>query len=178
MRVASYKAWDFNIEPLQPGHNCHSYCRSVCLCDGAPCESEKLPFEEENNPATPQNQLEMTRSVCGKDKSDLYEALLQLRETQFGNGGVLFDEDASHGFWCELCEDIVENCSIIFTVQDLMTSFPLFSTVHAVKILEVLQAIFNDIDQVFHITTIPCYPQQVNDFFGYFDFSSDSDSDI
>lgn len=75
-----------------------SYCRSVCLCDGAPCEAEKLPFEEENNPATPQNQLEMTRSVCGKDKSDLYEALLQLRETQFGNGGVLFDEDASHGF--------------------------------------------------------------------------------
>lgn len=98
LRVASYKARDFNIEPLQPGHNCHSYCRSVCLCDGAPCEAEKLPFEEENNPATPQNQLEMTRSVCGKDKSDLYEALLQLRETQFGNGGVLFDEDASHGF--------------------------------------------------------------------------------
>ena len=120
----------------------------------------------------------MTRPVSDKDKSDLYEALLQLRETQVGSGGVLFDEDASHGFSCELCKDIVENCSVIFTVEDLMTSFPVFSTLHAVKILEVFQEIFNDIEQVFDTTSIPCYPEEINNFFGYFDFSSDSDSDI
>lgn len=176
LRVASYKAFDSNIEPLQPGHNCCSYCCSVCLCAGAACVAEKLPFEEENTPATPQNQPEMTRSVCDKDKSDLYEALLQLRETLVGSGGVLFDEDASHGFSCELCKEIVENCSKIFTVEDLMTSFPVFSTLHAVKILEVFQEIFNDIEQVFDTTNIPCYLEQVNNFFGYFDSSSDSDS--
>ena len=108
---------------------------------------------------------------------DLYEALLQLRETLVGSGGVLFDEDASHGFSRELCKEIVENCSKIFTVEDLMTSFPVFSTLHAVKILEVFQEIFNDIEQVFDTTNIPCYPEQVNNFFGYFDSSSDSDSD-
>ncbi|XP_068735380.1 uncharacterized protein [Montipora capricornis] len=78
---------------------------------------------------------------------------------------------------CELCKEIVENCSKIFTVEDLMTSFSVFSTLHAVKILEVFQEIFNDSEHVLDTTNIPCYPEQVNNFFGYFDFSSDSDSD-
>lgn len=120
----------------------------------------------------------MTWAVCGDDKSELYAVLLELRESQCASGGVPFDKDASHGFSGKLCQDIVENCSEISTVEDLMNSFPVFSMSHAVKILEVFQEIFNDIEEVFHITSSPSYLEQVNDLYGYFDFSSDSDSDL
>lgn len=146
LRVASYKIFDADIQPLQPGHDCCSYCSSVCLCAGAECSREKLPFEEENAPTEPENHSVMTRSVCEKDKSDLYDALLELRECQCANFGVLFEKDALHGFSVELCQDIVERCPQIFTIEDLMTSFPVFSMSHAVKILEVFQEIFQDID--------------------------------
>ena len=97
--------------------------------------------------------LNGTKSVTDEDKCELYEALLELRESQRATSGMLFDKDVSHGFSFELGQDIVERCSEIFSIGDVMSSSPVFSVSHAIKILEVFQEIFGDIAEVFYPTS-------------------------
>lgn len=179
LRVASYKSFDPDIQPLEPKHDCCSVCRALCNCQGLEsCESAKLPFEEEKQ-TTAQIEQRRVRSVTDDTKSTLYDALLELRESQCTGGGVLFDKTESHGFSLELCQDIVNRCTEIFTIEDLMTSFPVFTLSHGLKILEVFQEIFSDIEDIPCISTRNSeHCEQVNDYYGYFDFSSDSDSEL
>ena len=51
----------------------------------------------------------------------------------------------SHGFSDELIQDLVERCSEIFSIEDIISPFPVFALVHAMRILEVFQEIFDDI---------------------------------
>ncbi|XP_031554742.1 mediator of RNA polymerase II transcription subunit 34-like [Actinia tenebrosa] len=37
LRVASYKAFDESIKPLEQGHDCCTNCRESCLCQGDTC---------------------------------------------------------------------------------------------------------------------------------------------
>ena len=177
LRVASYKAFDPEIEPLQPGHDCCSNCRALCKCNGVECTAERLPFEEEMGPTLSGGQT-MARTVTDEDMCELNEALLELRESQTATSGMLFDKDVSHGFYVELCHDIVERCSEIFSIGDLISSFPVYSVSHAIKILEVFQEIFGDIAEVFYPTSSPSRRDQVNEYYGYFDFSSESDNEL
>lgn len=39
------------------------------------------------------------------------------------------------------------NCQKLFTLKDITTTVPVFSKKHALKILEILNEIFNDIDE-------------------------------
>lgn len=39
----------------------------------------------------------------------------------------------------------VKKCETIFTLQDLLTRFPVFSTSNALRVLEVIQEVFMDI---------------------------------
>ena len=177
LRVASYKAFDPAIEPLVPGHDYCSNCRALCKCNGVECTAERLPFEEEMGQTLSGVQT-MARTVTDEDKCELNEALLELRESQRAASGMLFDKDVSHGFSVELCQDIVERCSEIFSIGDLMSSFPVFSVSHAIKILEVFQEIFGDIAEVFYPTSSPSRHDEVNEYYGYFDFSSESDNEL
>ena len=59
-----------------------------------------------------------------------------------------------------------------------MSSFPVFTVSHASKILKVFQEILNDIEDVRHNTIVSSCSHQVNDYYGDFDFSSDSDSEL
>jgi hypothetical protein len=49
----------------------------------------------------------------------------------------------SHGFSVELIQDVVERCNEIFSVEDIISSFPVFALVHAIRILEVFQELFD-----------------------------------
>jgi len=91
---------------------------------------------------------------------------------------MLFDKDVSPGFSVELCQDIVERCSEIFSIGDLTSSFPVFSVSHVIKILEVFQEIFGDIAEVFYPTSSTSRHDQVNEHYGYFDFSSECDNEL
>lgn len=175
--ATSYKAFDPAIEPLVLGHDCCSNCRALCKCNGVECTAERLPFEEEMGQTLSGGQT-MARTVTDEDKCELYEALLELRESQRAASGMLFDKDVSHGFSVELYQDIVERCSEIFSIGDLMSSFPVFSVSHAIKILEVFQEIFGDIAEVFYPTSSPSRHDEVNEYYGYFDFSSESDNEL
>ena len=62
-----------------------------------------------------------------------------------GVEGLSLDKSSGHGFSMELIEDITSNCETIFTVQDVISNFPVFSISNSLRILEVIQEVFMDI---------------------------------
>lgn len=77
--------------------------------------------------------------------------LLKLGEyalTELSNGSAnnAFDGVLEHCFSSELVEDIVKNCQYLFSIQDITErNLPVYSFIHCLKILEVIQEIFEDI---------------------------------
>lgn len=146
-RVSSYLSFDPDIVPLSPSHECCNYCAMYCTCDTSNgCNGPKKLFEK-----SPSVQLGMMpdhpcRSVSDEQKAVLNDALLEVqRNVSCGSGSGAFG--ATHGFSQELISDVVANCDKLFTIEDIKTSVPVFSKNHAVTILEIINEIFNDIDE-------------------------------
>lgn len=77
-----------------------------------------------------------------KDKDYLKAALYEIKLNMTSSTLV---GDATHGFSTQLIEDVVSNCSVLFTVGDVQHTCPVFSLSHAIMILEIIQDILNDI---------------------------------
>lgn len=182
LRVASYRPFDPDIKPLEPSHDCCSNCKASCKCSGEVCTDEPLPFEESIVEISQVQTVTYTRSVSETDKSVLYSALLDLKASQSADS-LPFDKTVSHGFSVQLIQDIVQRCAEIFSIEDIISSFPVFAVGHAVGIIEVFQEIFGDIpnyDDILPLyTTNPSSTEQLPDYLGYFDiYDSDTDSDL
>ena len=140
-RIASYKTFDPEIASLSPSHDCCNFCAVSCVCGGSNgCTESVKPFERKSAPST----IVPTkcRNVSDEERSILNAALCELQESHscsaFGY---------CHGFSKELVSDCVANCHNLFTLEDITTTVPVFSKKHALKILEILNEIFNDIDE-------------------------------
>ena len=144
-RVAAYKTLDATIEPLEPLHDCCSFCATICKCGGVQCNGAALPFESAmQEESSRENSTVMQREVTPEDRITLKEALCEVRN-DMGVEGLSLDKSSSHGFSMELIEDITSNCETIFTVQDLISNFPVFSISNSLRVLEVIQEAFMDI---------------------------------
>ena len=111
LRVAAYLSLDAIIKPLEPLHDCCSFCTTICMCAGTTCTAEVLPFEHviqsnENNAAvTDVRGREVTEDDRKTLEEALYEVLADMRHRELS-----LDESSSHGFSKELIEDIVKKC--------------------------------------------------------------------
>lgn len=172
LRVASSKALDPGIKTLAPKHDCCSSCRPLCRCQGSACGSDSLPFENgnENDLICEQHSV---WSVSAEDKSTLYSGLLEIRESECSSGRVLFDKAESHGFFVELCQDIVNESPNIIKVEDLMNSHPIFIIVHAVNDIEESPSTSYNLSS--HLLS---NQEKVNKYYSYFDFLPESDSEL
>lgn len=109
------------------------------------CGAAVLPFEAydpdvEDNVAT----FDTQKKVTSRDRNTLREALHEVLH-DMRSEGIAMDESCSHGFSIQLIEAVTKNCETIFTLQDLLTCFPVFSTANALRVLEVIQEVFMDI---------------------------------
>jgi len=145
LRVAAYQSLDPGIKPINPLHDCCTYCTALCKCGGASCETHDLPFESNTNPSDITERSEFhNREVTEKDRQDLRSALEEVVQSlKFQS--LAIDESASHGFSKQLVDDVVKNCDGIFTVEDILSNYPVFSVGNALRILEVIQELFLDI---------------------------------
>ena len=106
-----------------------------------------MPSEQENTASeATTSSPSFTRVITDEDKKDLTEALHELQSRE--SGMALFDETSSHGISSELISDIVDNSSTIFSLEDITEAFPVFSVMHALKILEIFHELFGDILQL------------------------------
>ena len=71
--------------------------------------------------------------------------LLELQSRFSAKSAPFFDATASHGFTDQLVDDIVKNATRIFTFGYLQQNFSIYSTKHAMDVLEVFQELFEDI---------------------------------
>lgn len=81
------------------------------------------------------------------DKNDLRLSLLELKE-RYSSGLVsLFHEETCHGFSDKLINDIVEHANNVFSRKYLTDNLAIYSSIHAIDVLEVFQELFGDITQ-------------------------------
>ena len=144
-RVAMYQPFDPAIVPMTPAHDCCSNCKEGCTFDECadPDNRIKLPFERTEQCFSISSTSVLTRAVSNSDKEVLKAALTELSHGSANNafGGVL-----EHCFSSELVDDIVKNCHYLFSIQDITErNLPVYSIMHCLKILEVIQEIFEDI---------------------------------
>ena len=144
-RVAAYRPFDSMVKPGSIKHDCCNFCSQSCLCckDGCPILYD---FEKKCTGASTSIQSDLIRPVTNHDKEILRTALQELMSQVNGRAAV-FDKVASHGFSSQLICDIVDNSHRIFTLNDIVSHFPIFSVVHAYKILEVINELFMDIPE-------------------------------
>ncbi len=179
-RVASYKSFDASIAPLEIEHDCCSNCAKLCECGGINC-SVTFPFEQKLNC---DNLPMKTRAITESDRSVIESAFLELSATMPVASSV-FGEETSHGFSKDLVDSIVQNSDYIFTIEDINTLLPIFSIHHAVKILEILDEIFEDIPNITstslalheHIKVQPSSTEINEDFMPLDYISGESDED-
>lgn len=125
LRVGAYQSLDKNIKSLSPLHNCCSFCSTVCKCNGDSCSAESLSFEVESK-LPEEAVVHKTRDITTCDRRDLHDALKEVvtsKEMQ----ELSIDNTSSHGFSEQLISDVVSKCTDIFTVEDVLGNFPVFS---------------------------------------------------
>lgn len=106
-RVAAYKTLDNSIQPMEPLHDCCSFCSELCKCGGESCSATSLPFEVseqavENLSETNGN----LRQVTCQDRNVLKETLYEVLNGMSSEAPAL-DESSSHGFSTQLIDDAV-----------------------------------------------------------------------
>lgn len=147
-RQALYDHFSDSVSPLSPSHLCCSSCQLQCACssDGQSCNGVTEAFIEKHNE---QEKLptsgELTRALSPYDQNDLKLVLLELQSRFSAKSASFFDATASHGFTDQLVDDIVTNATRIFTFGYLQQNFSIYSTKHAMDVLEVVQELFEDI---------------------------------
>lgn len=84
--VATYQSLDSKVQPIQPSHDCCSYCAKICKCGGDSYNAPVLPIEEtlteDNDCAESTHQ----REVAPSDRNTLKEALFEVQEELKGQG--------------------------------------------------------------------------------------------
>ena len=144
MRIALYQRFQEDPTSKDPGHLCCTVCREKCKCTGDGCAMGEVyhlsaPQDKEQslNPST--------RKLNAVDKEDLRLALNELRD-KYSSGIVsLFHEETCHGFSQSLINDIVSHAEHIFCGKYLTENLAIYSTIHAIDVLEIIQELFGDI---------------------------------
>ena len=131
------KNFDENIGGIFPSHNCCSNCAKCCDCqENCP---NSLPFEDENKVTSVGSHHDLKRrTVSQEDKMDFKKALIseQTKLTSEAGGFTMFGTDTLHGFSNNLICATMDKLNVLFTPSDLNQYLPIYSTKHALVILE------------------------------------------
>jgi hypothetical protein len=151
LRVGLYGHFHESVSPQQPEHLCCSACREKCTCkDDSTCSADELPYKSSpsqiTQPIAGQESSSQPRILNKIDKEDLRLSLTELKE-QYSCGMMsIFHEETSHGFCNKLINEILEHTENIFTSSYLTDKLAIYSSRHAIDILEIFQELFGDIE--------------------------------
>ena len=147
-RMALVKSFDEDIIPVNPLHNCCSFCYKQCECSGeGKCSIPKPVFD--NLPEHKEVYGIQCRNVNSEDRVCVKDALreLQVSLSFRSNMSVLgATADKPYEFSDGCLKQIVDNVENISTITDVLMYCPSASYRLAVVILEVLMEVFEDID--------------------------------
>ena len=131
-----------------PAHLCCDVHAKSCDCDECfvDATSEMLHrvtcSDDQKRDASSSNSEQVTTQLNSEKKELLRERLIEFRQTLHGSGRTCVGSiSLCTGFSMQLLEEIVDNANDFKSIEDLYARLPLFSTDHAVAILEMLEDI-------------------------------------
>lgn len=144
-RIALYQHFQDAPTSMAPGHFCCTVCRKNCKCDGDVCAVDDIHhLAATHNTCQPLSHT--PRELSEIDKNDLRLSLNELKE-RYSSGVVsLFHEETYHGFSQRLVDDILEHSERIFSGKYLTVNLAMYSSIHAIDVLEIFQELFEDIE--------------------------------
>lgn len=129
---------------IVPAHNCCDVCAKKCSCGNEQCprvHDALTAYTAE----TDSSDEEMERYVSDEDKKLINEKLMSYKFTLTSSAaGVIIDSDVLHGFTNEIVVQIVQRCNSIFTPEDVMSKFPIWSFNTAVEICNIICDVLGD----------------------------------
>ena len=147
-RVALLKDFDEGIVPLDPSHNCCSFCHKQCKCSGGDTCVVPVPVFD----SLPEN-LEkcgiVFRTVSDDERNCTEEALKELQVSlKFWSNLFVLSSGLSKPYESpDSCiVDIVKNVETISIITDVLRHCPTATYRLAVIILDVLNEVFEDRD--------------------------------
>lgn len=119
------------------------------MCKKCSCGNEQCPRVHDALTAytaeTDSSDEEMERYVSDEDKKLINEKLMSYKFTLTSSAaGVIIDSDVLHGFTNEIVVQIVQRCNSIFTPEDVMSKFPIWSFNTAVEICNIICDVLGD----------------------------------
>ena len=166
-----------------PAHDCCNNCAQLCNCGGNDC-TVQLP-QHDLKPVQAEIPLTVTnRPVSEVDKQDLENGLYEMVNPICHTLKLLDLNSTQPDYAKQLVQSIVERSHAIFTVNDIVDYFPVFSIHHALKIIELFNEIFEDIPnldamvEVFGIEEIDMPPTLAMPLEHYNFNKSDDDDDL
>lgn len=143
-RIAAYKPFDNKVQSVVPAHDCCNNCAQMCRCGGDMCAVHP-PLHDCKPDQTEVPQVAISRPVSEVDKQDLESGLYEVVNLICDTMRLLDLNTTPPDYIKQLVEGIMERAHVIFTVNDIVEYYPVFSIHHALKIIELFNEIFEDI---------------------------------
>ena len=127
---------------IQPLHNCCDVCETKCDCQTDICPNKHKVFLETEES---ESEEEMVRPVSNSEKALLKHKLYSLKYSLTDQAGLsIMDVDFIHGLTNDVVDSIVNKASILFTTDDIMKNFPIWSYETAQHIYDIICEVFGD----------------------------------
>lgn len=135
----------FETEPshVEPGHQCCTFCHTVCSCTSGICTEPTPNYEQ----ITDQPVSVISRQVDEKNRSFIADFLNDYRSSLIKSSTYLYTSHAAcTGFSTELVDSVLANCEHIFDLSYIINNLPVFQLDHAKSILYIIADVFGDVD--------------------------------
>lgn len=135
-----------------PKHNCCDNCASNCSCDSDNCQ-DTFTVEMSAEVELPGPSHVKTRPVSSQNKAYLKNALKNFRKNEISEQMNKLEQLVScPNVLLELGDffiaQVLENCHMIFDVQDVFRYVEVWRKEHAIAILNIISQCFGDVDHV------------------------------
>lgn len=142
MLCSAYLVKKSQISPL---HNCCDVCEKQCSCGDDECPRGHAAKRDVNRESDESDEDQMTRTVSSQERQLLRQKLEALKfRLTVTTAGTLIHSDVLHGFTDNILEDIVKKCDTLFTADDVVQKFEIWSYETAVEISNIITDVFGD----------------------------------
>ena len=128
--------------PIVPLHNCCDFCENKCDCRTSICPYQHKAFIKVIDP--PEFEDQMERPVSDIERKLLKQKWYSLKYALTDQAGCSYLEADIHSLSESVITDLVEKCSLIFTVDNIMRIFPIWSYNTAQQIFCIISDVFGD----------------------------------
>ncbi len=144
-RTALFRHFEGSPRCRPLGHNCCDNCAKSCKCKDGDCDVNLHLTVQETR-----HSYQKRRTITEEDKGKLHRKLCLMHKN------ILMTKSSSPsdhvGFPTSLMQfgksqiqEIMENCTVLFTVSDIMEYVNVWQRKHAISVLNILHDVFGDI---------------------------------